>query len=664
VEGLRLLLPLLEAPGPGASTQVLTEVYGAVAHLNFNLVRYPESLAAREQALKWARLAQDDGLLVSALAGHYQLALGPNVGAQQAGCNFSRFTYLLGKESADALRDTASRVAALTPNVLLAEIVYLPRSGRASNVAIHPTIYRHELNYAAPPEVGGDKTIPLNELLVGLYNERFYLRWPRRDAQVIPCVGHMLNPMGAPAIVRMLADMRLDGTALLSAFDWGEARSFPFLPRVQLDRFVLSLAQWQFTPYMRDRELPSTSSETFRASLTAWREQWNVPRYVYLTTHDNRLLLDLDSPQQSDELRYELQKLEEDHVVVLQEVFPTLDQIWVQGPGGHYVAEFIIPLISRASINVQDNKARATKVVGLGPSPVPQAFPQKFSPEQRLKGLGSEWLFMKLYCGQALQDDLIAGPLQEFARDALKTGLAEDWFFIRYNDPDPHIRLRFWGDSRLLQSKLLPMLCDWGAWLISKGPCLKYTFDVYDREIERYGGLAGIEVAERLFGADSRAVADLLALLTRRPGIQLERELLAVLSNDDLLAGLGLSASARLALYRQWMRRRHQSGQTYRQKKAQLRLLLGNPSKALADIPGGTEIMAVLVRRREALLSISARLAEVNAQQTSSQPLSSLYASYLHMHCNRLLGTDRALEEEVTDLLLRTWEGLEYAPIS
>ncbi len=504
--------------------------------------------------------------------------------------------------------------------------------------------------------------IPFHELVVGLRNNKFYLRWPRQRVEIIPRASHMLNPMSGPPLIRLLDVIGLDGRAFLTAFNWGGATDLPFLPRIQVGRFILSLAQWRITPYLRDRGLSVTSPEGFHSSLPAWRERWQIPRYVYLSNVDSRLLLDLADPQQSDELRLELQKLEEGAALLLQEVFPTLDQAWVQGPGGHYLTEFVVPLSRRATAMEHTGDARTVEISGLEWATNLTTLLSATSP-QRLKALGSEWVFMKLYCGKDMQEELIAGPLRNFARDALKRELAEDWFFLRYADPDPHIRLRFRGDSPRLISTFLPILCDWGTWLIAKGSCLKYTFDTYDREVERYGGLAGLDLAETIFCADSRAVADLLALTQAHP-LPLDRKLLAVLSIDELLTALGLNGQARLAWAHQRIMDRHQSGQTYRQHSGQLRTLLGNPAQALAALPGGSEVRAILARCHEVLAPIAIRLAELDAQQALGKPLTTLYASYIHLHCNRLLNTDSIAEEEVLGLLLRTYEGLKHTPVA
>src|SRR5437879_4076445 len=119
---------------------------------------------------------------------------------------------------------------------------------------------------------------------------------------------------------------------------------------------------------------------------------------------------------------------------------------------------------------------------------------------------GSEWLFLKLYCGADLHHDLIAGPIRDFARRLLQPELASSWFVLRYADPDAHLRLRFCCAPPERRIRLYNAACDWGSQLIRSGFSLRFAFDTYDREIERYGGELGMEVAEKIFAVDSASV--------------------------------------------------------------------------------------------------------------------------------------------------------------
>src|SRR4029079_14096276 len=139
--------------------------------------------------------------------------------------------------------------------------------------------------------------------------------------------------------------------------------------------------------------------------------------------------------------------------------------------------------------------------------------------------------------------------IRGFCQFATGGGLADRWFFLRYSDPDPHLRLRFGGVPARLVTELFPKLCEWTRELVAAGSCLRVGFDTYEREIERYGGLAAMQAAEAVFAADSAAVVEHLRLARGDLGA-FDRTALAVLSIDELLASLGLDAARRLEWYR------------------------------------------------------------------------------------------------------------------
>lgn len=206
---------------------------------------------------------------------------------------------------------------------------------------------------------------------------------------------------------------------------------------------------------------------------------------------------------------------------------------------------------------------------------------------------------------------------------------------------------------------------------MSEGPCQKFTFDVYDREIERYGGPAGIVAAEQLFCADSVAVMEMFhfrragqkGLDQQNPGSDLaDPQILAVLSTDDLLAGLGLSPEQRLHWYREVVPSQKASGARYRQQGAQLRALLGD-SRTLGQLAGGATLSAIFAARRARLAQVADQLEQAARRGALECPAPIIYRSFVHMHCNRFWGIDRAAEQQTLELLLRTRMGLDRSPL-
>ena len=84
---------------------------------------------------------------------------------------------------------------------------------------------------------------------------------------------------------------------------------------------------------------------------------------------------------------------------------------------------------------------------------------------------------------------------------ARQSGAADGWFFVRYGDPDWHLRVRFHGEPARLHAEVLPALQAAAAPLLDDGRVWRLQLDTYEREVERYGGPEGVALAERLFEA-------------------------------------------------------------------------------------------------------------------------------------------------------------------
>ena len=591
-------------------------------------------------------------------AGQFQVVLGPNVGGMSAGRTLGRFADLV--EGARGALEGAARIEERhAPEKLWVDLAYQPRQFRQGNVAIRPNVRRHQITLGVMS--GGDsvRTVPLDELVVGIRDGTFYVRWPAVDRDLVITGGHMLNYLRAPAVCRFLADVSRDGYCQLAGFSWGPMASLPFLPRVRVGRIVLALARWRLTRASAG-ELVAANPPAFPGALERWRTLWQVPRHVYLSAGDHRLLLDLADPPQADELRRDLRGVRgAGGAVVLSEVCPDLEQAWVSDADRrHFVTELVVSLVLR--------RADTTVSPGAGgrsDDRRPPATPgdrMVVPPTTRVRPPGSEWLFVKLYCGQSLQDDLIAGPIRDLAADALSSGLAEEWFFLRYSDPRRHVRLRFRGRPARLLKELLPVVSTWASELIDHEWCQRFVVDTYEREIERFGGDAGMTAAEALFAADSRAVVDLLDLLQAR-SVALDRTTLAVLTVDALLDGLGLEPQARSRWSRGPLRARHESTRDYRNRNTRLRALLADGDRVRRE-RGGEAVADILARLRASVGGLGERFAGLEASGELRRPAGDLYRTFVHLHLNRLLDADGEREQQVLGLLGRVREGLAKFP--
>jgi thiopeptide-type bacteriocin biosynthesis protein len=592
--------------------------------------------------------------------GDFLVVMGPNVGSASAGRNLGRFADMLDGAH-DAMRRAARREEAHAPKKIWAELAYQPRFFRLGNVSIRPNIRAHEI--ALGVSLGGEGAcqVPLDELVVGIRGDRFYLRWPAADRDVVITAGHMLNHLRAPTVCRFLSELSHDGITQLVGFNWGSASTFPVLPRVQVGRIVLALAQWRLGRESAHR-LSAHDANAFSEALIGWREDWQVPRHVYLCSGDNRLLIDLSAVAQSEQLRHAILGLREDGVVVLSEVLPGLDQAWVRDSNNQcFMTELVVPLALRL-----DESADARLAHGLGRRPdhagtLFRCHAKVASTTTHVRTLGSDWLFAKLYCGRDLEDDLIAGHIRRLTERVLRAGMADTWFFLRYGDPERHVRIRFRGKPDHLLGELLPEICSWASELIETGLCQRFVLDTYDREIERFGGAAGTALAETVFAADSQLVINLMHLVQSKT-TTLDRTALAVLSVDTLLESLGLDARAR----RDWcwtqVQSRREASREYRERGNELRPFVATPDRLRLE-PGGSAVARNLDQLRTCVAEVTRQFIELETSGVLSRPLEDIVQSLIHLHLNRLLGADRSLERRILGLLWRLREGLLRAPL-
>jgi thiopeptide-type bacteriocin biosynthesis protein len=282
--------------------------------------------------------------------------------------------------------------------------------------------------------------------------------------------------------------------------------------------------------------------------------------------------------------------------------------------------------------------------------------PAQTSHVARLVHPGSDWLYAKLYAPTVHHDDLLAGPIHDLVTDLSGSGMVTGWHFVRYADPIPHLRLRFRLSTPAHWSRMAMAVTDAVRPALRDGTAHRLTFDTYEREIERYGGPQGTEVAESIFSADSAAA---LALIRGAVSgsLTIDRTSLAVISVNALLADLGLPAADREELASQMAGERTGSAAAFRESKHELRALL-TPAQ-LATHKDGPTIQSILDTRRR---TIAVSLDGTRTMAGWYPAATDVPASLTHMHCNRMLGTDRVNERLVYGLITRTIHSIHQWP--
>jgi lantibiotic biosynthesis protein len=431
---------------------------------------------------------------------------GPSAGNLMARfcCNYPELTA--------AITGLLQKEADLYPGAILAEITHLAQA-RMGNILLRPALRQYELPLVTPGAAAAKDQLPLGELAVSISNNTIVLRNTRINKEVLPRLSSAHNfSRNNIAVYKFLADLQYQPFSFLSKWTWGGFKNEIFLPRVRYKNIILSKASWHITAAVFERYgLSYSTAAAFSEGFGFLCRQLSIPAEVELADGDNTLLLDTGS---ATSLLVLHKTFSQEKVLSLQESFAGSKHSFFFHNGKGKANELIIPL----------NTVPETAYK-------PPDFPGDAETVQRSFMPGSDWLYVKLYCGYSSADMLITDLIQPLAGKLQKAGIIKKWFFIRYNDPGHHLRIRFYNSDAGFWKEAMEQLTAAAAPWIAEGRITKVQLDSYDRELERYGA-AKFDFAESFFHLDSQ-VSTLLLKINEIAGL---KWLAAMLNCDALLS--------------------------------------------------------------------------------------------------------------------------------
>jgi thiopeptide-type bacteriocin biosynthesis protein len=487
------------------------------------------------------------------------------------------------------------------PDCIYAEIIHLPES-RTGNILARPLLRDYEIVYLGNGSVDREHQFPITDLMVSVKNNTVILRSAKLNKRVIPrlSTAHNFN-MNSLLPYKFLCDLQFQQLNSATGWHWNLPEEERFLPAVRYGRIILSKRTWVI--YKKDKI-----------------DELQLPRYISITEGDNELFIDMESESYMQLLRTTLQKKDK---ITVQEVLNNADNCWVTSEEGRFTHELIIPLKSTLP-------KKEIAVTPLHEKSLIRSFMT-----------GSEWLYVKLYCGTNTAEKVLKTVVKPLIQELTSSKLIDQWFFIRYTDPEHHIRLRFHNGTnplfwQVVLEKLHAALKDYE--LINK-----IQTDAYVREIERYG-IDTMELSESIFHLDSEAVLNCIDLLEGEEG-ETFRWLLAARGTDMLMSDFGYALPQKAALMKRIQQHffeefgAEQSLQTqlndkYRQHMRQLSSFLDHEQDAANEI-------------EEATALFNNRSERICATVKNPVALQERLSSYIHMFLNRMLLSNQRRHELV-----------------
>ncbi|MFG2918139.1 lantibiotic dehydratase [Kitasatospora sp. NPDC048298] len=419
-----------------------------------------------------------------------------------------------------------------------------------------------------------------------------------------PQLGRLVRPLLLSRITRALLPPAAQLLHLLGHADerpwhpwsWGPAALAPYTPRVTYRSTVLAPQRWLLPQGLHALV---DHRDRWHGCLDDWlaRPTMPVPRQVVIEESDRHLPIDLREAGHRELLRRSVRRGCRTVSEVLSGRPP------VHGRDGRHHLELVIGLR-------RQHEAELPEL--LDPRTVARARAADTTPH------GGTWLSLAVPAPVRHQDAILA-QLPHYPN------MLSYW--LRYTTPGlgPHLRLRYHGTPDLLaavQQELAGLSARLAEQHLTNGHLAAAP---YQRETQRYGGPGAIAAAEAVFAADSALVRTALQELDDDQRIVLAAHTAAAIART-----LNAPTAARPQPLPGNLRRRRET------LRARCRTV---------TVPGD------LAHSWKTLLDAVTAYRPLLAENVAPLCASDL----IHLHCNRLLGTDRGREHLArslaTDLL-------------
>jgi lantibiotic biosynthesis protein len=571
-------------------------------------------------------------------------------------CGGSTAAYLLGRFAhGDAaihhiINDIATHEQQLNPDKIIAEIVHLPES-RIGNILLRPVLRNYEIPYLGKSALPQEQQIALQDLWISVRGDKILLRSKKLNKEIIPRLSSAHNySFNALPIYEFLCDLQTQYTEKsVLGFHWGAlSHNYTFLPRVEYKNIVLAQAKWQFKK--KDVEvLINDSAEHYIRNIKEWQKHWNIPNLALLVDGDNKLLINFKNPLS---IKMLVNSIKKSSRIVLEEfLFDTENMLIKDENGKSYINECIAILLKNKP---EQSPNHLTTIPQKG---------EHNSNVRRNFAIGSEWLYYKCYCGIKTGDKLLTEVIKPLTEELIAKKYIDIFFFIRYADPEAHIRLRLHLHDLNYLGEVIKIVGEQMLPFLEQGLITKIQTDTYKRELERYGANT-IAITESFFHIDSRTTLCLLDAIDGEEGEKIKWQF-ALRSVDELLVNFNYTLSDKLLLMEQLKEGfikehggqkelRLQLDAKFRTLREQVENILHRNFDTKREI---SPLLDLLKDKADRMKPIVQTLLELQQTHQLQVPLNNLLASYIHMLLNRIFkARQRTYEMVMYDFLYRYYK--------
>ena len=433
-------------------------------------------------------------------------------------------------------------------------------------------------------------------------DSNYDLVFTNREGQLLKFViNSALNPKVSNPLIDFLTNYNNHGSA---AFAIGIIKNFfsssNYIPEIKYKNIVIIPRTWRFI---------GNGNFTFENFV----EQYKIPNFVYLVMNDNRLLLNLSKKEDYNILFRHINKYGNAELQEVNQMISYSLSTHLQCKISEVVFEFENHSKTLENLNTRYN-----------------TLPIYQENVKRKMDFSSQWIYIKLYINEKQQKNFLLRYYNEISSEISDKYDPEILFYIRYNDPMSHIRLRIKATTienklnieNFIFKKLQPLL--------ENNIIENYSQNIYIRELERYGGEDCIDFIENIFTINSKLAMQLLIRNKDRDLNELKCDMIVCIYtilktfsySDNEIMNLYSNISDDKAKY-----------YFHKYKNVILRGVLNVHeyfSSYICD-----------------LIESHDRFNQIPLLKSKGRSSDEIAKSIIHMFCNRVFGTNREIEKSV-----------------
>lgn len=547
-------------------------------------------------------------------------------GNSSGGALISRFAYANPKIT-EMMMEVARYEGEYYTDCIVAEIIHIS-DARIGNITFRPFFREYEIPVLTRSLMQDDFQVSLADLMVTVKGGKVILWSKKLRKRIIPKLtnAHNYNKQTTP-VYQFLSEIAYQDILPSLYLDRGELQLIgTFVPRIQFESVILQPATWRFE--RADLEgLFSVIDKLTDEDIRAFVEKWRLPEFTIMADGGSDILVQWSS---TVSVYYFLKSaLAKGGSIFIDEYLYNPHTSLVKDNQGQVYLSECIALANNTL------KPKEPGYYNRIDARYPEEVKRKFFP-------GDEWLYIKIYCGYNTADKLLKNEIGSLVETLKEQGLISKFFFIRFNDPNYHLRLRFKVNGQSHQ-QILDFCKSQFEYYMRNDFIWKLQEDTYTRELERYQYEA-IDLSESIFEADSLFVIKIMEntqfafndiapfLFIKGADLLLDGMGYSIEAKKDLLLSRQNSYAAEFSVGKKSSLKESLTQKETEYRKATTSILMGNYDGTPLDL-ADNNLEMIFKWRKETIERICQEYPGFPALKGQ---LDQLASSYIHMHAIRM----------------------------